>query len=358
MPSLTRARLLFLLPLCLLAALVVPLYAGPAGATQATATPIGSAHRAYVVVITNRGSYSSPYTGSGANAAIGSMVDGVLDYWAAQSGGAITSFDRVGKVRRYDTKTVGCETSQILNEAQIKVAPPRSTDHLIVFVPPSVACNNGIPAEGFGTVGSGFGSGGLSVTKLDYFAKPTLSHELGHNFGFDHGNVDRCVVATCLSRISYQNAYEVMAGSSYGSDTPVPNLGAVYRRLNGVDSSTETLPIAFGPAQVALISNQHLAPRVATTGQRALMITDPVDGAIYFVEYRSGTGREADAAYEAGGSRRTRSRTAPSSLSESPSPAASTTQLCCRCARTASRGTAAGTRARPGPARARASTSR
>ena len=164
-------------------------------------------------------------------------------------------------------------------------------NHLIVLV--GEECGEFGPV-GVATIGTGLASGGPSILTYDpqTFAA-TGAHELGHNFGLQHANLDHCPDEdTC----EYHNFYSPM-GLSIGAPpvfTPTA-LGTLYRAELDLVAPGEVATVAS--PQAALTQSFALAPRSSTAGLRGLLVTDPSTGTTYSVDWRSHTGRDATSFY-------------------------------------------------------------
>ena len=250
------------------------------------ASGIAKAHHAYVAIVTNPGLGTPP-----TDAAASAIVSQATSYWIAQSQGEITSFATAAAVRFDRTSTTGScglDSPNVLwDEAAARFGgvdfSSGSTNHLIVIV--SDACNTG----GVGTFSStpGLGSGG-KVT-IEASGPFVLAHELGHNFGLAHANAELCAgpARTSCTTEEYLGAYDPM--SSFGSN-PIPALSTAYRAMLGLVGAGEVTAVTSS-------SVQTLAPRGASSGRRGLVVTDPLTGTEYWVDYRSGAGADVGARY-------------------------------------------------------------
>lgn len=264
------------------------------GETSQTVTP--SAHRAYVVKMVDQGSVK------GTNAEIGAKVDDMLAYWTTESDGAITSFARQGAIMDYDSAAdippaQGCGLQSpftIWNDALHLYPGVNFNDpgnHLIVLV--GDECGHSGPV-GVATVGTGLSSGGPSILTYDpqTFAA-TGAHELGHNFGLQHANLDSCPAPDVCEYFDLYSpmALSIAAPAAFGPTA----LGTLYRSELGLTTPAEVTPVAS--AQAALTQTFTLAPRSSSSGLRGLLVTDPSTGTTYSVDWRSHTSRDASSFY-------------------------------------------------------------
>ncbi|MGY1682860.1 hypothetical protein [Geodermatophilus sp. SYSU D01176] len=218
-------------------------------------------------------------------AQVRAAVDGpVADFWAEQTDGAV----RFGTVAGFDWPTepsaLTCaDPFALWEEAATRAGWTAGPDkHLLVYVPHgSSGCSYGL-----GTIGTGsVGSGGLAYVRAT--ATSLIAHEFGHNLGLGHASHLQCagVVhgAACYIR-SYYDMYDVM-GVSWDE---VGSLSAPHADLLGVLPAAAAPTLAAGAATTEFL----LAPVGARTGTRAVRLDDG-DGDVYWLEYRTATGRDA-----------------------------------------------------------------
>lgn len=175
--------------------------------------------------------------------------------------------------------------------------------HLIV-ISPAGRCREGI---GVGTVSSNIHAGGVvwaSVTSDPFSWDGVVFHEVGHNLGLDHSNVTVCDApavdgASSCEMEEYLDFYDVMgAGFSdgpYSNDKNIAALNVTHKvQLNSLPrgSALREVRRSGGTKQ-----EFTLAPAGGRTGIRGLEITDPLNSDKLYVEYRSGTGRDAESFY-------------------------------------------------------------
>jgi hypothetical protein len=262
--------------------------------SAAVASPTPAAHHAYVAVINNRGSVNL------SSSQIQSYARGVTDYWVRESNGAITSFPVAGFASYASSAAPGTSSgcgminpTAVWNEAAAKfpgVNFSLAGNHLMIML--ADECGHAGPA-GVGTVGHSIASGGDSMMTLGDGRLQVGVHEVGHNLSLDHANVEYCPSSCHISE--YLNLHSVM-GMAINDFAPTA-LDSPYRYLLGVASPGEIQDVSVGSGGASTVITASLKPRGGISGLRGLRVTDPVSGATYFVDYRSGTERDAGTFY-------------------------------------------------------------
>ncbi|MCW2838961.1 MAG: hypothetical protein JWR55_444 [Aeromicrobium sp.] len=273
----------------------------------AAATPI--VHRAYIAKMTGAGSVE------GTAPELAAAVDGMLAYWELEPG-ATTSFDRALDIRTFAapagvTAANGCGMTEpdtyiqaVFNEAAQQFSPVNFNapgNHLVILA--GDECGDSGPV-GIANVGASINDGGASMITFDPATfNQTGAHEIGHNFGLEHANLNDS--ASPDPRFNeYLDLYSPMGlsidGSPGGLTFSPPSLGSLYRAQLGLNTTDEIAGVALAPGQSSLQQSFAIGPRSATSGLRSTFVTDPYTGTTYSVDFRSGAGRDNDTFYAYG----------------------------------------------------------
>jgi hypothetical protein len=232
------------------------------------------------------------------------LVSRMNSYWSVESSGKV-SIVFGGFETRSLVGVSSCESPTLFNDAATRAfggafanyAWIGTNKHLITL--PLEDCGGGL-----GSVG---GDGGVIISangvEGDY-ALGTALHEFGHNLGFGHADA-----AICNNTTSYDGRTSdfVLGGSVCPSDEygdTLDIMGATYPNAIPHLSTPQRVWAGYlsGSASVATVSGAFAAQTVTvkpldtTSGIRALVITDPVNGDAYYVEYRTAVGNDASAA--------------------------------------------------------------
>ena len=262
------------------------------GPARAAAT--GVPHRVHVAVVRNHGDW-----GGVTEATLRSRVQAVLDGWEVEGGASLPTFDIAGwKDFSPDSGCgLGASFSPVVGEAAAELYPDEDfllePDHLVVLVPDECETD----AVGTASVGQSLGSGGVSVSSLEQpYGEPTLAHELGHNFSLDHSGAETCDFSDLCWENPYADIYDVMGGATNGT---VPALNSPHRDDLGLLAAAEVSALELAPDQATASRTVTLRPRSEGTGLRTLRVVEPETLVPWYVDYRSGTARDATAGYRA-----------------------------------------------------------
>lgn len=160
----------------------------------------------------------------------------------------------------------------------------RDRTHLVVMVPRSCFDEGWIDWTGLATIGTGLSSGGLVLLAAD--DAHTVAHELGHNFGLGHSNID---LGDGSGAYEYLGVHSVMGASITDGETMYapPVLDPAFRGVLGI------LPAA---AVTAGTSGDNRVRSVSGSSPLSLRFADKRNRTLY-LELRDGRGADASAFY-------------------------------------------------------------
>jgi hypothetical protein len=252
-----------------------PVEVAEARFAEASAADAAVSHRVYLAIVANSGSSVDPTDTIQDRLAAGTA------WWQAESG---ATFTRAGTARYTSSLGAGARCgfgyeSQIWSDAAKQFPGVSFTapgNHLVVVV--DAAC----PGVGTGTWTSNasMASGGsVLMTEESSVFQHTFAHEMGHNLGLEHAN---------LESDEYWDLYSPMGQAIRGSGAPA--LDSEYRDQLGITDAGEIDVVPSGTSRTSTLS-----PRGGMTGLRGLEVRS--GGTSYWVEWRSGGGRDALAYY-------------------------------------------------------------
>lgn len=237
-------------------------------------------------------------------------------FWSSQSAGQIIGFTQPLATKRVVTAN-SCQATSMFTEAAAAFGHPQgwyttgfNAHHLVILAPASCGAGSGL-----GSVGLVPSGGVVWASYSALFGTNAVAHEIGHNLGLRHSNKHTCpnpivegafsggTFSDGCSDVEYQDFYDVMGGGlSYNGMTnaqlPALNITQKYK-LDAI-TSADLVPVSLVAGVTSGAGSFTLHPISDATGVRGLKITDPRDGGVYFVEYRSGTGMDAGSLYASG----------------------------------------------------------
>ncbi|QJU55401.1 cell wall-binding repeat-containing protein [Herbiconiux sp. KACC 21604] len=275
------------------------------------AKSLPASHRLDVAIVTFPGENSKALF---PDATVSSILGGLKEFWVSQSEGRITDIAATGgyqRLQRSDCDPYGAWTSAASafgRSEQSYLTTSATPRHLVVITSPQCGAGSGL-----GTLGSGADFGGQIWAAVDpgYARNQVVAHEFGHNISLDHSNVVDCGdsptavddPARCYDAV-YDDYYDVMAGGfTYfgGADTvstdSLAALNVTHRvRLGVLASGSGLQRVSLGSGSTRTVT-ATLAAASSSGGTRGIEVTDPKTGSRYYLEYRSGTGRDAASFY-------------------------------------------------------------
>ncbi|TFD50782.1 hypothetical protein E3T55_08260 [Cryobacterium frigoriphilum] len=259
------------------------------------------------------------------DAAISSLVSSTGSYWQAQSNNQVTGLTANPTTLRYssslncdDVVQIWQEAAAAFGRANVFYYVSNQARHLMVLVP------EGCGATGIGSVGSsaaavnGSNGGLIWVSQSGAVTRDIVAHEFGHNLGLQHSNAHVCPSATtfegeidpstgqfsdgCVDD-EYGDAYDVMGIAltvNGQANSQLTALNVTHKTRLDALSAGEVQNVAVPTGQRTLQTTATLTTTGASAGLRALKITDPETGRIYYVDFRGGGGTDAGSLYERG----------------------------------------------------------
>ncbi|NYD68392.1 cell wall-binding repeat-containing protein [Agromyces atrinae] len=279
----------------------------PASEFEAQALVAPRAHRLDVVVATGGQTVS--------DSDVNRIVANLQEFWVAETAGQISSISRTTSVKRMASSCDALDSWQrgaaLFGRDFMSYPTGGSTPtHLLVI---DTGCGGG--GSGLGSFTQNIHAGGVMWASVQPgIDRQVTLHEFGHNIGLDHSNSQDCRTSSAVddpavcTPTEYGDLYDVMGYGFYITDggggiltsTEVPAaLNVTHRTTLGTLAPGRGLQRIGFPAGATgpVTTTVNLEAASATAGTRGLQVFDPLTGAAYYVEYRSGTGRDATSFY-------------------------------------------------------------
>ncbi|WP_051992171.1 M12 family metallo-peptidase [Mobilicoccus pelagius] len=256
----------------------------PARTAQGASAP--AVHALTVAVVRPKGVQGTVATA----AQVASQVGGADAYWREQSRGAVSL--RLGSVSKPYASAYSCSDSPFsmwTEAARATGFTEGDNRHLVVLLPRS-ALDAGC-SYGLASMGGQLSTGG--VVYVSDTSWPVLAHEIGHNLGLSHAKGLHCrsVTDANLGRLAagcsleeYGDPHDVMSASAQDN---AGSLSLPQAVRVGLADTRDYVDVTGGTRTLTL------RPVSGLTGVRAARIRDPRSGAVYWVEYRDRTRRDA-----------------------------------------------------------------
>ncbi|WP_081680883.1 Ig-like domain repeat protein [Cellulomonas sp. URHD0024] len=222
-----------------------------------------------------------------------------LAYWVREGRGAFGTADVAASATLTKPGSCGVAAETLWNAASALFpgvsfsGADGNGNHLIVYS--AWSCSSKYPYAGLAQVGTSLASGGYIHSVGSMLTVTT--HELGHNVSLGHSNLEYPSSTGALTIKEYYAAYGPMAFANNNAGVGPGSLDVSFQaRLGtpGTDAAVTTLT----PGAEATTTDVTLAPSNGTSGTRAVKFTLPGSTVPYWIEYRAGTGSDANAIYK------------------------------------------------------------
>jgi len=261
--------------------------------------PPPTAHHAYVAILEGAGTYAGL-----SNDDLGDLVRKARNYWTTEAGAAITEFPVTVRtfVRAQPSDPCGPDYGGGGAMAAAEALYPdvdltQTPNHLVLIVPDE--CREDGDLVGWADLGVDIASGGRIAVDAEW-EDPVrqLVQLFGTNFGLKETDIPReCSPSDpdfCGGPSPVDDLYSPMA---WPATSDAVALGTAARAQLGLVDEAESPVVELAQDDPSATAHYRIKPRSAETGRRSVTVVDPESGRRYFVDYRSGTARDAGAEY-------------------------------------------------------------